>query len=68
MKNLLVRLFIIMLLLSVGHSHRILKVKYTLLSIQLLGLCLDAMSALMRGPIQSSVERYHDVIVVQGEP
>ena len=42
-----------MLLLSVGHSHRILKVKYTLLTIQLLGLGLDAMSALMRAsPVQ----------------
>ena len=57
-----------MLLLSVGHSHRILKVKYTLLTIQLLGLGLDAMSALIRGPVQSSVERYHDTILIQGEP
>ena len=68
MKNLFVRLFIIMLLLSVGHSRWILKVKYTLPTIQLLGLGPDAISALMRGPVQSSVERYHDVIVVQGEP
>ena len=50
-----------MLLLSVGHSHRILKVKYILLTIQLLELGLDAMSALMKGPVQSSVERYHNV-------
>ena len=46
-----------------GLSHRILKVKYILLTIQLLGPGLDAMSPLTRGPVQSSVERYHDVCV-----
>ena len=61
MKNLSVRLFIVILLLSVGHNIvRIRKVKYILLTIQLLRLHVDLGLDAM-GLVQSSVERYHDV-------
>ena len=45
-----------------GHSHRILKVNIYYLLSNYLGLgLLHAMTALMRGPVQYSVERYYDI-------